>query len=202
MRNVFAALVAIVCWTGLAIQFSTVYGHEHHIMRTAWILGRFFTITTNLLVALTMTWAAIGRRVSPFVLGGATLSIVVVGIVFAVLLRGMHPVEAEAFLANIILHDVAPVLMGLWWLLFAPRSRLKWNAPSLWVIYPVAYCAFVLFRSRLDGRYPYPFMDVSRIGRTQVALNLGGIAFGFLLCGFMLVWIDSWRPLGSKRANG
>jgi hypothetical protein len=33
-------------------------------------------------------------------------------------------------------------------------------------------------------------------------MNVGGIALGFILCGFLLVWIDSWRPLGSKKANG
>ena len=63
------------------------------------------------------------------------------------------------------------------------------------------YLAYALARGRLDGRYPYPFIDVSRIGWRQTALNVGGIALGFIICGFVLVWIDSWRPLGSKRGR-
>jgi hypothetical protein len=59
----------------------------------------------------------------------------------------------------------------------------------------------VLARGRMDGRYPYPFIDVSRIGWQQTALNAGGIALGFIICGFILVWIDGWRPLGSKRGR-
>jgi hypothetical protein len=202
MRNAGAALVAIVCWIGLAIQFTVTFGHQHEIVGTLWALARFFTVTTNLLVALAMTWAAIGRRVTPVVTGGLTLSILLVGIVYGLLLRGLHPLTGPALLANFLLHDVAPVLTALWWLLFAPRARLKWTAPWLWALYPLAYVAYILVRGRVDGRYPYPFMDVTRLGWTQAAMNLGGIALGFLICGFLMVWIDGWRPLGSTRANG
>lgn len=202
MRNAFAALVAIVCWAGLAIQFSATYGHEHQLVGTLWTLARFFTITTNLLVALTMTWVAIGRHASPLVLGGLTLAILLVGIVYGLLLHGLHPLQGRAIIANILLHMVSPVLMVLWWLLFAPRARLKWNAPWLWALYPIVYFAYVLARGQRDGRYPYPFIDVPKIGWTQTGMNAGGIALGFILCGFLLVWIDSWRPLGSRKANG
>lgn len=202
MRNLLAALVAIVCWAGLALQFSVTYGHEHQVVGTLWILARFFTVITNLVVALAMTWIAIGKRLSPLVLGGLTLAILLVGVVYGLLLHGLHPLSGPALVANILLHDVSPVLMALWWLLFAPRARLKWNAPWLWILYPAAYLAYVLARGQVDGRYPYPFITVPKIGWTQTALNIGGIALGFILCGFLLVWIDGWRPLGSKKANG
>jgi len=201
MRNGLAALVAIVCWTGLAIQFSATYGHEHQVAGTLWILTRFFTVITNLLVALMMTWVAMGRRVSPKLLGGLTLAILLVGIIYWLLLRGLHPLEGSALAANILLHDVSPVLMALWWLFFSPRARLDWSAPLWWSVYPVAYLAYVLARGHVDGRYPYPFIDVSKIGWTQAALNVGGIALGFILAGFALVWIDRWRPLGSNRGS-
>jgi len=45
-------------------------------------------------------------------------------------------------------------------------------------------------------------MDVGKLGPVQTAINAGGIAMAFILAGFALVWIDSWRPIGSKRANG
>ena len=80
-------------------------------------------------------------------------------------------------------------------------QRLKFDAPLVWAAYPVAYFAYALTRGHFDGRYPYPFMDVGKIGWTQTALNAGGIALGFMLAGYVLVWIDSWRPLGSKRAK-
>jgi hypothetical protein len=53
----------------------------------------------------------------------------------------------------------------------------------------------------LDGRYPYPFLDVGKIGWLQTALNAGGIAMAFILAGLLLVWVDRWRPLGSRRSS-
>jgi hypothetical protein len=202
MRNAFAALIAIVCWAGLAIQFSHTYGFEHQVPLTLWVIGRFFTVTTNLLVALVMTWVAIGRRTSAEVLGGLTLSIILVGVVYWALLQNLHHLTGSAQVANLLLHRASPFAMTLWWVLFAPRARLKWNAPWLWVAYPVAYFIYVLGRGRFDGRYPYPFIDVGHLGWLQVGINAAGIALAFILAGFLLVWIDGWRPLGSTRANG
>jgi hypothetical protein len=201
MAKAVAALVALICWIALAIQFSLTFASQHEVVTTLWVLVRFFTIITNLLVAIVMTLVAIDRPVSPLVLGGVTLAILLVGVIYATLLAGLEHPRGLAALANTLLHKASPVAMTLWWLLFAPRARLKFDAPLAWAAYPVAYFAYALTRGHFDGRYPYPFMDVGKIGWTQTALNAGGIALGFMLAGYALVWIDSWRPLGSKRAK-
>ena len=83
----------------------------------------------------------------------------------------------------------------------APRARLKRSVPLWWSLYPLAYFGYALGRGAIDGRYPYPFMDVTKLGWLQVGLNAGGIALAFILGGVVLVWIDSWRPLGSGRSS-
>ena len=201
MRNAAAALVAIVCWTGLAVQFSATYAHHHQLGATLWVLARFFTMLTNLLVAATMTWVAIGRRATPEVLGGLTLSIILVGVIYWGLLENLHHLTGLSAIADILLHKVAPAAMTIWWLLLAPRARLNWSAPWWWCLYPLAYFAYIIAVARFDGRYPYPFINVAHIGWLQTLLNAGGIALAFILAGYLIVWIDSWRPLGSKRAN-
>jgi hypothetical protein len=198
MLKATAALVAIVCWAGLAIQFSATYTAQHDVAATLWVLARFFTILTNLLLAVTMTAVAIGRKVSPFILGGMTLAILLVGVVYATLLAGLHELKGPALVADILLHKVSPLLMALWWLFLAPRARLRWSAPVQWALYPLVYFAYAIGRGQIDHRYPYPFMDVAKLGWVQTAINAGGIAMGFILAGFILVWIDRWRPLGSK----
>ena len=198
MPRAGAALVAIICWAGLAVQFAVTYGHQHDLGATLWVLARFFTIITNLLLAVVMTGVAVGRKVSPFLLGGVTLAILLVGVVYATLLQGLHQLQGGALVADVLLHKVSPVVASLWWLLFAPRGRLRPSAPIWWAAYPLAYFLYALGRGQLDGRYPYPFMDVGKLGWLQIALNAGGIALAFILAGLALVWIDRWRPLGSR----
>lgn len=201
MPRLAAALVAIVCWAGLAIQFSVTYGSHPDALATLWILARFFTTLTNLLVAVTMTWVATGGRASPTLLGGTTLAILLVGVVYATLLRGLIELSGGAILADMLLHKISPIVMVLWWLLFAPRARLRGSAPLWWSIYPLTYLAYALGRGAIEHKYPYPFLDVGKIGWLQTTLNAGGIALGFIIAGFALVWIDSWRPLGSGRSS-
>ena len=201
MHKAAAALIALVCWAGIALQFWASYSHSHDLIVTLWTLARFFTIISNLAVAIAMTSIALGRRVSPLVLVGLTLAILLVGIVYRTLLVGLHPLSGPALIANYLLHDVAPLAMTAYWLLFVPRGRLKLSAPWLWSLFPVAYFLYVLGRGQLDHRYPYPFIDVGKLGWLQVALNAGGIALAFIIAGFMLVWIDGWRPLGPSRGR-
>ncbi|HVI05942.1 MAG TPA: Pr6Pr family membrane protein [Sphingomicrobium sp.] len=201
MRNIAAAFVAIVSWAGLAVQFSASYQNHHHVLATLWILARYFTIITNLFLALIMTGVAIGRRVPPLILGGLTIAILLVGLVYALLLQGLFHLSGSALVADVLLHKASPVLMVLWWLFYAPRAQLKWSAPLWWTLYPLAYFAYALVRGSVDHLYPYPFMDPGKLGWLQTALNAGGIASSFILAGFGLVWIDSWRPLGSSRGR-
>jgi hypothetical protein len=201
MHKGAAALIALVCWGGIALQFWASYGHSHDAILTLWTLARFFTIISNLALALAMTSVALGHRVSPFVLVGLTLAILLVGIVYRTLLVGLHSLSGPALIANYLLHDASPLAMTAYWLLFVPRGSLKWNAPWQWSLFPVVYFLYVLGRGQIDHRYPYPFIDVGKLGWLQVAMNAAGIALAFILAGFLLVWIDSWRPLGPSRGR-
>ena len=200
MLRVAAGAVALICWAGLAIRFNATYG-QYDVGETLWILARYFTIITNLLLAIAMTMVAAGKRLSPFILGGLTLAILLVGVVYALLLSGLMHLSGGAVWADILLHKVSPPAMALWWLLYAPRSQLRWSAPVWWAVYPVAYFAYAILRAMHGDKYPYPFMDVGKLGWQQTLLNVGGIAMAFLIAGALLVWIDGWRPLGSRRSS-
>ena len=201
MAKIAAALVAIICWAGLAIQFAATYAHHPDVLATLWILARFFTVITNLAIALAMTAVALGRPLSPFLLGGLTLAILLVGAVYMTLLRGLLELSGGALLADTLLHKVSPLAMAAWWLLFAPRARLRLSAPWWWSFYPLAYFAYAVARGMAGDKYPYPFMDVGKLGWPQTMLNAAGIAMAFAIAGFALVWLDGWRPLGSGRSS-
>lgn len=198
MPRAAAALIALVCWAGIAINLSNSYAHSRDLLVALWSLARFFTIICNLALAVAMTGVALGKRVSPLMLGGLTLAILLVGIVYATLLRGLHVLSGSALIADYLLHHTSPVLMAAYWLLFVARGRLRWSAPWWWVLFPLGYFVYALVRGQADHHYPYPFIDIAKLGWTQVALNAGGIALAFILAGFLLVWLDGWRPLGPR----
>ena len=195
-----AALVALVCWVGLALNFSATYASQGDVVATLWRLGHFFTIITNLALALVMTWLAFGGRVSPFIESGMTLAILLVGIVYVLLLHGLHPLSGRALIANHLLHYVSPVAMAVYWLLFTPHGRLKWQDAFWWGLYPLAYFIYVLARGAHGDGYPYPFINVTKLGAMQTGVNALGIAAGFTLCGFALVFIDR-QLLGRGRSK-
>ena len=199
MPRLAAATIAALAWGGLAIQFSATLQAAGSPLSALFILLRYFTILTNLIVAMTMTAAAFGKRVPAAVLGGVTVAIVLVGLVYMLLLRGLIELSGGALMADTLLHKVVPVLVPLYWLAFAPKGELRWRHAFAWSLYPLAYFAYALLRGLWEGRYPYPFMDVAQIGYAKTLINAVAIAAGFVAAGLALVGID--RTL-SKGSNG
>lgn len=188
-----AAVVAAVAWTGLIVQFvATLHGAaEGSVGTTIWLLLRFFTVTTNLALAVIFTMLALGSgRVSARWLGGIVLAILLVGIVYGLLLQGLLDLSGGAMLANMLLHKVTSVLGLAWWIVFAVKGRLSHRDPVRWAAYPALYLVYALGRGAVEGRYAYPFINVAKLGWEQVAINAVAIAFCFVLAGHALVAID------------
>ncbi len=197
MHRLAAAAVALAAWAGLGLQFAMNLESSQTVVEAIWTLLRFFTIITNLLVALTMTAVAAGRRVSPFILAGLTLAIVFVGAIYVALLHGLVELTGRAILTNALLHYVVPLAMAFYWLAFAPKIGLGHRDPLRWSVYPLLYLAYVIVRGSIDGRYPYPFIDVSSLGYGRTVLNSLLLLIVYLLAGLVLVVIG--RALARRR---
>ena len=91
--------------------------------------------------------------------------------------------------ADELLHVVIPLVFIVYWYLFAPKGGLGWKNAFPWLIYPLVYAIFVLFRGALSGFYPYPFIDVNTLGYNQVVLNSVGLFIGFLLLSQLFIAI-------------
>ncbi len=59
------------------------------------------------------------------------MSMVFVGLIYVLFLRGLLELSAGAELANFILHYVDPVFVLLFWLSFAPKGALRNIDPLL-----------------------------------------------------------------------
>jgi hypothetical protein len=54
----------------------------------------------------------------------------------------------------------------------------------------VLYTAWTLIHGALTGWYPYPFVDVIKLGYEQTLVNIVGLVVAFLSLDFVLVAID------------
>jgi hypothetical protein len=187
----FAACIAVAAWFGLGVQFAVTYSATGNALTALGTIFGYFTITTNLLVAVVFTCAAIRREsVRSWVIAGTALSILLVGVTYVLLLHGTIELSGGSQLANQLTHFVTPALGPLFWIFFVPKGTLHWKHPLLWAIYPLAYLLYEMAHGAATGRYAYPFLNVMVLGWERTAVNALLIALGFMACGWAIVWID------------
>lgn len=189
----FAACIAAAAWVGLAVQFADTYHAVHSALLSLWIVLAFFTILTNILVAVVFSCIAIDRSGlrADWIVAGTMLSIVLVGVVYALLLRGTLEMSGGSKLVDTLLHDVTPVCVPLYWIFFARKGGLAWRDPLRWAMYPLVYLVYGIGRGLATGKYAYPFLNVLTLGWWRTALNALCIAIAFMVCGYAMVWIDN-----------
>lgn len=172
---------------------------------------RYFTTLSNLLAAGCALWTlARGRRGYLNVKGLALLCILVTAIVYhALLVRtfGGFALFSLGWWGNQLVHTVVPALTILDYLLFDPKGKLSRRCPLIWMAAPCGYFGFVLAMAHLgvlfpnsSTAYPYPFLDVWRLGWGPVVRNVLLLAAGFFLLGCALTALD--RRLIQGKAPG
>lgn len=185
-----ALAIAATTWTGLAVQLVASVRLTGSVLEALWIMLLYFTVITNIVVALLFSALASGWHASPRLVGGATLAIILVGAVYHALLRGLLDLSGGAALADFLLHTVTPIIVPIWWIAFAPRGGLDQRDPLKWAIFPLGYFGYGLARGAMDGRYPYPFMNLAVLGWPHTLLNAAAIASGFVVAGCVLLKMD------------
>ncbi|MFJ4194334.1 Pr6Pr family membrane protein [Pseudomonas sp. NPDC089534] len=209
LRRRWVTLAAVLGWGGLGIQL-------HLILFARWSVGAsllggvvsyfsYFTILTNTLAATVLTCAVTRREsaarrwfLQPSVSGAVAVSIAVVGLAYSLLLRHLWHPQGWQFIADELLHDVMPLLFLAYWWCCVPKGTLRLKHLPLWLIYPLGYFAYALWRGHLLGAYAYPFIDVATLGYPQVFINAGGILAGFVLIALAVIGIDRWKGRGLR----
>jgi hypothetical protein len=199
--RMYAALGALLGGFALALQLYLML-----VQASAAMLGvvityfSFFTILTNLLVALVFTAAAIRPRAGwgqiplrPSVQAGTAVYIAIVGIVYQLLLRHLWNPQGAQWVADVLLHSIIPLGYVLYWWLFASRDELNWKNAIGWLVYPGAYLVYTLARGAVSGLYPYPFVDVNTLGYGGVLARAAVLMMVFLGMGLLIVAISRWK---------
>ncbi len=190
--------IALLVWFGVVLQLvlslQLAAANGKSIGQGLIVYFGFFTVLTNILVSLTLTWplAAPHSRLGQFfahasVRAGVAANILFVGIAYHLLLRHIWQPQGWQWLADMLLHYATPAIYSLYWGLTRPKTPLSWTDPLLWCLYPAAYFAYALARGPLVNNYPYPFIDVTTLGYGQTLLNALAMMVAFYLLSLMLV---------------
>lgn len=206
LEKIYLALLSVIAWATLIFQF---YLHINSgIASKLELTTRFFsyfTIDSNLLVAVCSTFILIFPRTSlgnffakTSVKTAIAIYILVVAIIYNTVLRFLWELQGWAILLNELLHVVVPFMFFLYWIYFVPKYELKWSNIWAWLLYPLTYIIFVLVRGSYADFYPYPFLNVTKLGMEKVLINCVAITFLFLL--LFVVFIFSGKRF-SKKSN-
>ena len=208
-RQIFLTNGAALGWVALIFQFYLIIiNRTSSIAETITRYFSFFTILTNILVALCFTFLLLrpgskwGRFFGrPVTLTAVIVYIAIVGIIYNIVLRFLWSPTGLQFLVDELLHSVIPALSILYWFLFVPKETLKWKNILPWLIYPLIYCIYSLIRGAIVEFYPYPFIDISVLGFNRVLFNIGGLVILFLVISFVFVGFAKLMSRGSRKKN-
>lgn len=192
LRIAFAALALYAMGTQLVIHLRGGFSVVNFFS--------YFTNLSNLLAAVVLLVSASGRFVGVRgTLHGErirTISVanmIVVGVVFAVLLRN---VDLGALLpwVNTVLHSVMPIVVVADWLLDPPARRLSMRDGCLCLVFPALYLVYTLLRGDATGWYPYPFLNPALVGSAAAVAGYAlGIAITFAAVSAALVAFGNRR---------
>ena len=195
MLNIARLAFASVAIVGMTYQFAVLNGPGY----AKGNFFSFFTIQSNIIAVAALFLLVLvpsERRLPWFdgVRSAAVLYIAITGVVFALLLAGLQEeLQTTTPWVDFVVHKLMPVVLVADWLVDPPRHRLPWWTVLAWLAYPFAWITYTLVRGEIVDWYPYPFVDVSKLGYGGVLGRSVGLAVGFAAAGAALLWLGNRR---------
>lgn len=199
MARLVAAFGALAIFGALGIQLGLLIANFRQEGGTAlegvWRFVGYFTVLTNILVALVLARAALrpearnGLNAQAIELT-ATVAILFVGVVYNVLLAPLWNPQGLQKLADLALHNAAPLFMLAFWLL-RPHGQITWRAALTAAAWPLGYVVYAMARGALDGFYAYYFLDPTQAGLGDMAVNIGALTLAFVAGALLLTGVDA-----------
>ena len=198
MKNKLSILFATIAWVAVLTQYYLMIENRvTPILETTIRFFSFFTILTNLLVALYFTFSLLNKKNSnqsiinkPGTLTAVTVYITIVGLVYQILLRHIWEPKETQRVVDELLHSAIPIFVIIFWYLYEEKKSIAYQQILKWLIYPLMYLIFILIRGDFSNFYPYPFVNVNDLGLKTVLINSAllilffiGISAGFIRLG-------------------
>jgi hypothetical protein len=196
-RIIYTTVGAFLGWFAVIAQLYLIL--ENRAQSIHYAIAQFlsyFTILTNIIVAFVFTVLIIKNQsvLKTFVSRSSTLTatavyIFVVGLIYNFVLRQLWVPEGLQRLVDELLHLIMPILYLIYWFLFVPKKDLQWKDAVIWLVYPFIYLIFILIHGKLTNFYPYPFVNVTNLGYSEVLYNSGVIMTLFIFISLLFIGI-------------
>lgn len=178
MKKPIVIFIALSGWFAIIAQFILMcQNRTTDVPEMIFRFFSFFTILTNILVALWFTKLALrketaGEYWSQSSLTATTAYITVVGLVYQIALRHIWNPTGLQRIVDELLHTIIPLAVIFFWLAFADKVSVSWKKIPKYLIYPLGYLGFIIARGGISGFYPYPFIEVDTIGWNVAVRNI------------------------------
>jgi hypothetical protein len=191
---------AAIAWFAILGQlYLNIENRVLPLSQTIIKFASYFTILTNILVAVCFTYVAMqpnkkwGKFFSrPQVASAINVYIFVVGLVYNTVLRLLWAPQGLQLVVDNLLHVITPVWFLVYWYAFVPKSSLQYKNVWAWLIYPLVYCCYILVRGAFTGMYPYFFVDATKYSYGQVFINIAVLVVVFLGLSLLLIVWAKW----------
>lgn len=205
-----AIIAAIAAQLGASVEFAGRDGDPD----TANVVVNFlsyFTVDSNTLAAGVLLCGAVlllrnrpDSRSFAVIRLAVTTYMVITGIVYNLLLRGLLVQGNVVGWSNEVLHLIGPLYLLLDWLFAPGRRRLASRDALPALIFPAGWLVYTLVRGPFaadpfrptDYWYPYPFLNpvTSTGGYGTVAVYSLGIAVAVVAVAMGLAWVSRRLP--------
>ena len=198
MEKYYRIGAAALAWFAILLQYYlTITKPGAPFLEATVRYFSFFTILTNILVALALTlpWLSPGSALGQFFIRPSVRTailtyIIIVAVIYHYLLAKLWDPQGWQLVADTIEHVVTPALYVIDWVLFVPKGTIKWKSAFVWLVFPLGYAVYSMIHGAVTGFYPYPFINVAEFGYDKILLNMGALVFVFLALGLALILID------------
>lgn len=188
-----ALIIALLGWFAIGAQLVLMLNNRQApVVETLFRFFGFFTIDTNTIVAICFTSIFLAKGKFFFkasTLTAITVYITVVGIVYNIILRSLWEPTGMQKIVDELLHSLIPLLVILSWFTFVRSDQLKYKNAFAWLIYPIIYMSYALIQGAITDWYPYPFVDVTKLGYTKALINSCGVLLFIFVLSLVLIGI-------------
>jgi hypothetical protein len=136
----------------------------------------YFSIESTLLVGIAAVLLAVrtDRSSMAFRVFWFTglIAIITTGAVYHAFFGNLVNFTGWGLVGDQILHSAVPVMAVVGWLLFGPPGLASWQVAARSLLFPLGWLVVTLIRGWLTGWYPYPFIDVGKLGARSGYTNV------------------------------